>query len=341
MAAIDRTLFLGNATQHRWSNATVAVPRMLGKIALEEHVGTTVWAKHGITPPANEIAGLGAQPFTGPNGEDTLFRLFDIPSRLASMDNAGISYVIVSIGAPGIQGISDTANATKFATEINDELYNTYVKSYPSRFGFFATVPMQDPPAAAAELECAVTTLGAKGAMINGYTEVLNPDTGSVEIQYLDEARHEPFWAKVASLNVPIYLHPRAPPVSQQQIYNYANDSRSKYPRPLAVHTLRLMITSKNTHPLRYYLRTNILATLSGVRRLSTLRCTLDEMGEDKVMWSLDYPFQSDQDAADWFDGVEGVSVEAKKKIGWGNARRVLGIGEVGDGGWVDGEDFL
>lgn len=65
MAAIDRVLYLGNATQHRSTSATVSVPRIFGKVALEEHVGTSVWAKHNVTPPGNPIAGIGSLPFYG------------------------------------------------------------------------------------------------------------------------------------------------------------------------------------------------------------------------------------------------------------------------------------
>jgi predicted TIM-barrel fold metal-dependent hydrolase len=92
--------------------------------------------------------------------------------------------------------------------------------------------------------------------------------------------------------------------------------------------------------PLRYYLRNNFYATLSGVRRLSTVRCTLDEMGEDRVMFSVDYPFQSDQDASDWFDYVEGIGVQTKKKIAWENAKRLLSIEDVCEG-WMEEEEFL
>lgn len=328
-----------------------------------------------------------------PNGIDTISRLTNITSRLSSMDNAGISYVVVSIGAPGIQGIPNATQAVQLAQEINDEIYTTYVKSHPSRFGFWASVAMQNATAAALELERSVKHLGAKGAMIHGYTEVLNPTTNEIEIQYLDEPRCMPLWAKVAELNVPIYLHPRSPPLNQQLMFNDASNTRTKYPglvtagwgftAEAAVHSLRLMLSGLfDTYPsiqiilghaaeglpflvhridtqlaadtshhntagvptynksLRSYLRNNFHATLSGVRRLSTLRCTLDEMGEERVMFSVDYPFQSDQDAGDWFDYVEGVGVEAKKKIAWGNARRLLRIVEVGEG-WVEEEELL
>lgn len=330
---------------------------------------------------------MGALPFLSAGGVDTIARLSDIPSRLQSMDQSGIDYVIVSISAPGIQGIPDTAKATKLATEINDEMYNTYVKAYPDRFGFFATVPMQDPVAAAKELERAVKKLDAKGAAINGYTEIGTPD--NLTIQYLDEPINAPFWAKVAELNVPIYIHPRAPPVSQQQMYNHVSTNSSKYPglvtagfgfgAEVAVHSLRLMLSGLlDTHPtiqiiighaaeglpflihrsdtqlaaeapgsngphlkpLRYYLRNNFYATLSGVRRLSTVQCTLAEMGEQRVMWSVDYPFQSNEDAADWFDYVEGLGVETKRKIASGNAKRVFNITVPLDERQED-EDFM
>jgi hypothetical protein len=37
--------------------------------------------------------------------------------------------------------------------------------------------------------------------------------------QYLDEAPVWDFWARVDALGVPLYLHPRAPLVSQRRAY--------------------------------------------------------------------------------------------------------------------------
>ena len=303
------------------------------------------------------------------------------------MNNSGISYVIVSLSAPGIQGVHDTASAIKFSTDINDELYLKYADAYPDKFGFFATVPMQDPIAAASELERAVTVLGAKGAAVNGYTDIGSPANSTA--RYLDDAVNAPFWSKVAALNVPIYLHPRTPPLSQQLLYNYPNNSLSAYPGLVAAgfgfgaetagHALRLMLSGlfdrhpdvqiilghaaeglpflihrsdtqlaaevpgtngPYKRPLRYYLRNNFYATLSGVRRLSTTQCTLAEMGEERVLYSVDYPFQSNEDSADWFDGVEGLGVETKRKIARGNAMRLFNISVELNERQVDG-DFM
>lgn len=284
------------------------------------------------------------------------------------MDQTGTGYVIVSLTSPGIEGVFDTANATRLAKEVNDEISTNYVQAYPDRFGFFATVPMQDPEAAAAELERAVTQLGAKGALINGYSQI--GSAANYTVQYLGEEACEPFRAKVAELNVPVYLHPRPPPPSQHLLYG-----NGKYPllahaaygfgAETAGHALRLMLSGLfDRYPnvqvilghcaealpflvhridtrleigevgangpynrtMKYYLQNNFYATLAGVRRLSTVTNTIEEMGEDRVMWSVDYPYESNEDAANWFDAVEGLGVTTKKKIGWANAERIFNL---------------
>lgn len=284
------------------------------------------------------------------------------------MDQSGIGYVIVSLTSPGIEGVFDTANATSLAKQANDEIYASYVQAYPDRFGFFATVAMHDPSAAATELERAVTELGAKGVLINGYSQI--GSASNYTVQYLDEDQCEPFWAKVAELNVPVYLHPRPPPPSQQLLYG-----NGKYPMlahaaygfgaETTGHALRLMLSGLfDRYPaiqiilghaaealpflvhrvdtrleigvpgadgpynrtLKYYLQNNFYATLAGIRRLSTVRNTIEEMGEDRVMWSVDYPYESNEDAANWFDATEGLGVETKKKIGWKNAERIFNL---------------
>lgn len=284
------------------------------------------------------------------------------------MDANGIGYVIVSLTSPGIEGVFDPANATRLAKLANDEIYADYVQAYPDRFGFFATVPMQDPTAAAAELERAVTQLGAKGALINGYSQI--GSAANYSVQYLDEDVCDVFWAKVAELDIPVYLHPRPPPPSQQLLYG-----NGKYPLlahaaygftvETAGHAYRLMLSGLfDRYPsvqlilghaaealpffthrtdtrlqigsqgvdgpynktMKYYLQNNILATLAGIRRLSTVLNTIAEMGEDRVMWSVDYPYESNEDSANWFDVVEGLGVGTKEKLGWKNAERIFGL---------------
>jgi 2,3-dihydroxybenzoate decarboxylase len=76
------------------------------------------------------------------------------------------------------------------------------IARHPDRYAGFAAVPLQNPEAAANELERCVKQLGFKGALVNGYSNIQNEDTGV----YTDEPQFEVFWAKVAELDVPIYL---------------------------------------------------------------------------------------------------------------------------------------
>jgi hypothetical protein len=59
---------------------------------------------------------------------------------------------------------------------------------------------MQTPEEAAAELERTVKDLGAKGVLINGFTNINKNDVSKV--QYLDDPKCEPFWKKLGELDV-------------------------------------------------------------------------------------------------------------------------------------------
>ncbi len=86
------------------------------------------------------------------------------------MDRHGIEMTLLSLNAPGVQAIPDTAEAIDVARIANDELAESLAKR-PDRFRGFAALPMQDPEAAASELTHAVRELGFVGALVNGYTE--------------------------------------------------------------------------------------------------------------------------------------------------------------------------
>src|SRR5262245_12023983 len=188
-------------------------PPPLDKIAIEEHV---------------EI--LGAQRAKGSETDEDLrtlvkamdynagwmgivgTRLRDLGAdRLAGMDASGISVAILSHTVPGVQGIVDPATAVAAARELNDRLAAEIARQ-PTRYAGFASIALQDPKAAAIELDRAVTRLGLKGAMINGYTNTANAQ----RVEYLDDQKFLPFWETASALYAPIYLHPR--PALDQRI---------------------------------------------------------------------------------------------------------------------------
>ncbi|KAL2209378.1 metal-dependent hydrolase [Sarocladium strictum] len=352
---------------NRKTTESIPVQRMPGKIALEEAIGSPHFVSHGTHPPTPMIVGLenGLPPYNTPFLEDIDERLNNVEKRLESMDASGISYAVVSLTCPGVEGILDADEAVELARKTNDSTYENYVKAHPTRFGFFCAVPMQKPEEAAKELERCVKDLGAKGVLINGFTNMSKTDVS--EVRYLDDPACEPFWKKLAELNVPLYLHPRIPPLNQQRMFiDMPNLSQAaygfgietaghalrimcsgvfdRYPKvqlilghcaeslPFLAHRIdhRLAIGIRGTNgpykeSIQYYLQNNVVATLAGVRRESTMRNTIDEIGEARTLFSVDYPYESNEDAADWFDGMQ-LNENTRKAIGYENAKRLLNL---------------
>ena len=156
---------------------------MQGKIALEEHfaIPETAEDSMGYFPQAVE--------------SEVRARNADIHGRrLALMDEYGIEMMILSLNAPAVQAIPDTARAAEVARKANDFLAEQ-VQKRPGRFQGFAALAMQDPDIAARELERCVKELGLRGALVNGFSQSGDADT----VLYYDLPQYRPFWATVAT----------------------------------------------------------------------------------------------------------------------------------------------
>ncbi|KAK9327537.1 hypothetical protein V1520DRAFT_299219, partial [Lipomyces starkeyi] len=331
---------------NRKTTETIKVDRLNQKIALEEAVGSPYFIAHGTHPPTPMITGMkdGLPPYNIPFLEDIDDRLNNVEKGLESMDASGITYATVSLTCPGVEGILDPDEAVELARKTNDAIYELYVKSHPTRFGLFCSVAMKKPEEAAKELERAVKVLGAKGALINGFTNIDKDDVSNV--RYLDDPVCEPFWKKLSELD--------SCPNLSQAAYGFGIETAGHSLRimcsgildryknvqiilghcaeslPFLVHRIdhRMAIGIRgNNGPYKksmmYYLQNNFYATLAGVRRESTMRNTIDEMGESRVLFSVDYPYESNEDAADWFDGMQ-MNENTRKAIGWENAKRIF-----------------
>ncbi|MBS1999232.1 MAG: amidohydrolase family protein, partial [Cyanobacteria bacterium SZAS LIN-2] len=71
------------------------------------------------------------------------------------------------------------------------------------------------------------------------------------------------------------------------------------------------------------YIRDNFFVTTSGVCDPAPLQCAIDALGDDNVLFSIDYPYESTAIAADFINNAP-VSETARAKICHENARRVL-----------------
>lgn len=213
---------------------------MKGKIALEEH-----WA---IPETLQDSAGF----VPGTYWDELQNRLLDVQGRrLELMDEHGIDTMILSLNAPAVQAIPDRRRAIEIAKRANDALAEECAKR-PDRFRAFAALPLQDPDAAAQELHRCVTDLGFVGALVNGFSQDDQHGNGQ-EPLYYDLPQYRPFWAEVARLDVPFYLHPRNPLAQDARIYDnhpWLLGPTWAFAQETAVHALRLMASGLfDDHP--------------------------------------------------------------------------------------------
>lgn len=322
-----------------------ASPATVRKIALEEHfmladfVDYLAETKQNVRPQLFDKA----LPLLSDFGD----------RRLDTMDRNGIDYVVLSLAGPEVQIEKDRAKAIRLARQANDALAKE-IHHKPSRYGGFAYLAMQGAGQAAHELERCVKQLGFKGALINGATNGL----------YLDDRRYDVFWERVQTLQVPVYIHP-ANPVDHPAMYadhpemwgttwSWAVETCShamrlifsgtfdRYPQaniilghmgetlPIQLSRLdsRYPISNQKYQLLKRpseYIRQNVYITTSGACSDAALRCSIDALGTDRVMFSIDYPFEQTEIASAWMDRAE-LSNEERVAVAGGNAARLMRI---------------
>jgi aminocarboxymuconate-semialdehyde decarboxylase len=136
-----------------------------------------------------DVAGTVYRPF--PRGG------FDVERRLQDMDAMGVDIQVLSSTPQTYLYNQDTALGAAISALQNDQIAKL-VKSHPQRFLGIATLPMQAPEQAAAELRRAVRSLGLRGAMIGS----------NIYGKNLDDPSFEPLWAAAAELGAFLYIHP-------------------------------------------------------------------------------------------------------------------------------------
>jgi predicted TIM-barrel fold metal-dependent hydrolase len=319
-------------------------------ITLEDHFATSMFRE---ALPLNPIF-AEFYPQRGKQvGVDIVAELQDLGrTRLAAMDAAGIDVQVVSLTAPGCEGL-DAETAVPVAKDANDRLFDA-VKAHPDRLAGFAALPTADPDASAKELERAVTRLGFKGAMINGHARG----------RYLDDKKYWSIFECAQALGVPIYLHPTLPHPNVMKTYfeGYEELSLAAWGFALetCTHFLRLVFAgifdtypglkiilghlgeglpfwvhriNDHTHQSAarrglkkspaQYLRDNLVVTTSGNFFTPAFLCTVMALGVDNVLFSVDWPYESNRTATDWFKHVP-LGDQDKEKIAHLNAERIL-----------------
>ena len=131
-------------------------------------------------------------------------------ARIEAMDSDGIDVQILSLSEPSVE-LFDIEAGTSFAQRTNDVLAEA-MTNFPGRFMGFAALAPQDPDEAVKELDRAVKQLGFVGWL----THSNFGDT------YLDHEMYLPILEQAESLDVPIYIHPSFPAITQLHDYGFA-----------------------------------------------------------------------------------------------------------------------
>lgn len=321
---------------------------MQGKIALEEHFAIEA------TLGDSKVFGAHVWP-------DLSHRLLDIQdTRLKQMDRNGVETMILSLNAPAIQAIPDAKKAIEIARQANDVLAAECSKR-PDRFAAFAALPMQNPDAAIVELQRCVKDFGFKGALVNGFSETGDPDKllyydmpqykpfwhalEQLDVPfYLHPRNPLPSWGKI------------------YQGHSWLMGPNWAFNAETSVHALRIIasgifdecpklnivlghlgegipallwrIDHRNgwmKEPHHYaakksvaeYFKAHFHLTTSGNFSSSALTQAVAEMGVDRVMFSIDWPFEDVTEGCEWIDKAPMTEAD-RQKIGRDNAKRLF-----------------
>ncbi len=321
-------------------------------ITLEEHFGSPGF----LAGPGKEF--MERIRTGGPRGAKIYEQLKDIgDKRIADMDAANIDMQVLSQNSPGVEQ-ADAAEQISAARESNDFLADA-VKKHPTRFAAFAALPTASPEKAAEEFDRRVRQQGFKGALINGHTrgrylddkffwpileraEALNtpiylhptpPPKAVFDAQY---SGFNPVVSTVFStggwgwhIETAIHLVRMilggvfdAYPKLQIVIGHLGEGIPFMLPRMNK--NLPTEMT-KLARPVGAYLRENVHYTFGGFNFTATFLNLMHEVGIDRIMFSVDYPYGSMAEARAFLEQLP-ISPADKERIAHGNAEKLFGF---------------
>ena len=311
-------------------------------IALEEHYADpAVLARANGDTVGRRLPGL-------------INRLTDLGEiRLGEMDAAGIDFQVLSHAPSPIQQI-DGNEARQLAADANDRLHDA-VDRNPERFAAFAALPTPDPKAAADELERTVTRLGFKGAMIHGRSHNEFHDLEKYwpiyeRAQYLDvpiymhpgpphPAVVQAYWgdylADYPMLNSAAWGF--TIDTANQVVRMVLSGMFEAYPNlkiiighmgeglPFLVDRIDESLNRPGGKAIAFkdIFSRHFWITTSGHFSTPALMCALLELGIDRILFSVDWPYVENLPGMQWMDTVP-LSAEDREKMLNGNARRLL-----------------
>ncbi|KAF2719833.1 hypothetical protein K431DRAFT_286319 [Polychaeton citri CBS 116435] len=275
--------------------------------------------------------------------------------RLSEMEKGQVSLQVISHG-PGCPSTSQCRSA-------NDQLA-TAVKANPTRFAGFAVLPMADPEAAAAELERVVRTYGFVGALVDNHVAGTYYDGKDyrgfwAKVQELDVPVYlHPTWpadrmggsyAGGGSFSAGAEKSLGASgwgwhsETGLHVLRLYASGLFDELPRLKVVighfgemlpfqleRIFKLSIRwGKQQRKFKQVWDENIWITTSGVWSLAPMACIMMNTKVERVLYSVDFPFERNENGLKWFKELEGSGLctpEQLEMIAYKNAEALLGV---------------
>jgi 2,3-dihydroxybenzoate decarboxylase len=274
--------------------------------------------------------------------------------RIKEMDEAGVDVQVLSHGAPSLQMVKRDV-AVELGRRVNDRLA-AVVSNNPKRFSAFAALPTADPAGAADELSRCVEMLGFKGAMIHGTAEGVFLDDKrfwpiferaqaldvpiylhpSIPLQAVTDAYYKDY-----TKDFPMVIRAAwgfTVETATQAIRMVLSGVFDSYPN------LKIIIGHLGeTLPFLLWRIDQSLSRPGGSRRLSfrdvfskhfylttsgnfsnpALLCCVQEMGIDRIMFAIDWPFVANPLGTEWIAEIP-LCEEDKIKLLSGNTKRIL-----------------
>lgn len=275
--------------------------------------------------------------------EDSLLDLAE--GRLRDMDKFGIDMQVLSLTTPGCEQFSP-ADGTAWSKKTNNELSQA-VKRYPDRFIGLAALAPQSPAEAADELERAVKELGLKGVRINSHIgDTYLDDEKYWVIFEKAEKLGVPIYLHPTAPS-PSILKPYA-----EYGFALAGPALG-FAAEVALHVMRLIYsgvfdkypglkivlghlgeglifwisrldfacTKAWMEPIKpkigklpsQYIRDNFVISTSGMFAVPAFMSVFLEIGADRLMFAVDYPYEKCEDALAFVEKVPISDTDKEK----------------------------
>jgi 2,3-dihydroxybenzoate decarboxylase len=283
-------------------------------------------------------------------------RLLDLgEQRLRHMDETGIDRAVLALTSPGAQPLLDVEEARGLARRANDYLAG-HVAAHPDRYIGMTAVAPQDPHWSAREIARGARDLGFKGVQINSHTQGQYLDDPKFDPIFRALAdTGQPLYIHPATPPdsmigpmleagldgaifgfgvetgmhllrlITIGIFDRYPDL--QIMVGHAGEAlpywvyRLDYMHQAGVRSNRYARMKPLRKTILEYLRSNVLITTSGMAWPPAIRFAQQVVGEERVMYAMDYPYQFVPDEVRTHDLLD-IPPAAKRMLMQTNAER-------------------